>query len=153
MINAIVDRVAAGVAERMNPLPTVPETEPESPAPPVGPMAQIPPPPDQNPIFDWEEYIPHRTGIPADYYVKKLAVRFTEVNGPNRFHLLKRPTTICIIDGQQTVFRCRRHSLSNQRNLYLEFHECGYNCEEWMARFLHSHTLDYANMDSPPLYS
>jgi hypothetical protein len=112
----------------------------------VQPGHQIPAPPSLV-NYEWEVYIPHRTSLPEDLYVA-----FNLVNGTNRFKLIKHPLAIIIKDGNTTIFRCARKIPSNQRNLYLELHDCGYNCEEWKQRFLTSYYMDYQNTPSPPSY-
>ena len=150
IINSVTEGVRESVTERiLNPLPTVPETEAASPPPPVGSMPQIHLPPDRVQDYNWEAYILHRTGVSQDYYLTKLFPRFQTVNGTDSYRLINCRLSIIIKDGPTTIFRCRRDLLSNQRNLYLEFHECEYNCEEWVHQFLNNHNLDYENRGSP----
>lgn len=159
MICHIIDRVTEGVSERATErvakiiwkqFPTVPETEVASPPLPVESIPQIPPPPDQGQVYNWEEYIPHHTDIPPDFYLNKLQPRFQAVNGTERFRLIKHPLSIVIKDDQNTIFRCSRAIPSDQRNLYLEFHECGYSCEGWVERFL---KVGYEKKGAHPLHS
>ena len=141
----VVNQIIVGVVAAIHQLPTTqPETEPES--PPNVAVSHISPIPIV-PTLDWEIYIP----LPKDYYLNKLFPRFLAVNGLNRFRIIKHSLTIIIQDGSQTIFRCRRNISSNQRNLYLELHSCGYDCAVWINTYSSNHNMDDQNVLSPPL--
>ena len=144
----IVRREAiTAIAALVNPIPP---TQPTSviPTPGHGGVmnAHIPelPPADIDP---WETYVETRNPLEKDYYYNKLFPRFKAVNGDNRFRLSKHTAFIMIKDGSERIFKCDRNNASFQRNLYLEFHDCDYNCEVWKEEYLNKHSMDYKETD------
>jgi len=150
--DVLVSRIVTAMVALMNPIPP---TQPTSVIPTPGHgsamNAHIPelPPADVDP---WETYAVTRTPLEKDYYYKKLFPRFKAVNGDNRFRLSKHTAFIMIKDGSERIFKCDRNNASFQRNLYLEFHDCDYNCEAWMEQYLNNHSMEYKETDSPPLH-
>ena len=94
--------------------------------------------------YQWERYIPHNSHDEEDYYFNKLYKHFNGVNGDNRFQLLKTIKSVIIKDGQKIIFKCARDVVCYQRNLYLEFYSCGYNCKDWVDTYLQNHVLSMA---------
>eukprot|EP01038_Epipyxis_sp_PR26KG_P014042 gene14042-18833_t len=88
----------------------------------------------------------------ASYYIDKLHPHFESMNGDKRFRLIKSRSSILIKDGKKMVFRCLLTPV-NARNLYLEMHSCGYDCESWLvASKLESFrsTFEYSKNTTPP---
>ena len=138
----MAQRIASAVMALMNPVPpTEPTSDVPTPGRGIAANAHIPelPPPDVDP---WESYVVARSPLEKDYYYKKLFPSFRAVNGDNRFRLSKHRNFIIIKDGSETIFKCDRNNASFQRNLYLEFHDCGYSCVVWMDRYLNNHSMD-----------
>ena len=94
-------------------------------------------------LYEWESYNISTSHPDQDYYLKKLFPCFKKINGDNRFQLIKSSAFIHIKDGSKTIFRCPRQEQFHQRNLYLEFYACGYDCELWVDTYLNNHNMNY----------
>ena len=97
---------------------------------------------------EWAIYTPKIAHENRNYYYDKLVAHFKEVNGGNRFRLLKTRDHIRIQDGNESVFRCARTVL-NARNLYLELHAFQYDCGAWLAGRTNV-AVDFYNTPTPP---
>ena len=94
----------------------------------------------------WDIY--EVTHLEKDYYYKKLFVHFSNINGKDRYQLIKSKDWVRIKDGQTVIFKCERNNYS-LRNLYLELHSCGYRCDEWISS-RQSLSLDFVKLNTPP---
>ena len=89
-------------------------------------------------MYNWQDYIPHNTKTTFDSYYLQLFERFNQANGDRRWSIRKSKHSIIIKDGTRSIFQCGR-TISNARNLLLEFHDCGYLCNAWTEKFLTAH--------------
>ncbi len=120
-----------------------------TPVPPVAPHAVLPviPQIELTSCTSWENLYETRH-VERDYYFDKLFDHCVEVNGTNRFSLVKTVRNYIIKDGRNTIFRCARNNMDG-RNLYLELFSLQYQLVDFTQQ-RQSLQLDYPRLETPP---
>ena len=108
---------------------------------------------NEPPLYIWEPYVVSKTTLAKDFYYSKLHTGFVTHNTSNIYQLQKTRNAIRILKNRSLIFNCPREVYC-QRNLYLEFYDCKFNCEMWYERFqLSDRDWVYQDRKSPPEHS
>jgi hypothetical protein len=99
---------------------------------------------------EWPLYEPRH--VEKDYYFNLLIPHFENVNGKERYRLIKSKDHYWVKDEgeKKTLLRCARQ-IHNGRNLYLELFANGYHVLEWINARAEM-GLEYINLTTPPSY-
>ena len=98
----------------------------------------------------WEHASTYEPGHDAQFYYDKLKGKFDGgQNNRNNYSLSLAGTNpiVCFIKGGNKSFKIPMNN-ENFRNLYLEFHNCKFRCDEWILKVENGefNSVDYKTM-------
>ena len=83
-------------------------------------------------FYDIQHHRP-ASEVTPEFYLTKLNVSFTKVNGNYQYRWVTTPHHFLLQEGQRWIYK-RNKNVVNARNTMLELNEVGYSVEQWLVK-------------------